>query len=111
MAKYRIAWLPGDGIGNDVLEATRIILDKINLDAEYVSGDIGWRFWCEEGDPFPKRTIEMMKTTDCAISEIRDSSIEVRSSVCGRVLISISAKGRARHIKVILSITKKGLIS
>jgi len=67
MAKYRIAWLPGDGIGNDVLEATRIILDKINLDAEYVSGDIGWRFWCEEGDPFPKRTIEMMKTTDCAM--------------------------------------------
>ena len=25
--KYRIAWLPGDGIGVDVLEAAKIVLD------------------------------------------------------------------------------------
>jgi isocitrate/isopropylmalate dehydrogenase len=24
MAKYRIAWLPGDGVGNDVMEAARL---------------------------------------------------------------------------------------
>jgi isocitrate/isopropylmalate dehydrogenase len=67
MAKYRIAWLPGDGIGNDVLDATRIVLDKIELDAEYVHGDIGWEFWCREGEPFPSRTVELMKQTDCAM--------------------------------------------
>ena len=42
MAKYRIAWLPGDGVGNDVMEATRIILDRLKFDAEYIHGDIGW---------------------------------------------------------------------
>ena len=27
MAKYKIAWMPGDGVGKDVMEATRIVLD------------------------------------------------------------------------------------
>jgi isocitrate/isopropylmalate dehydrogenase len=67
MAKYRIAWLPGDGVGNDVLIATKIVLDKLQLDAEYVHGDIGWEFWKNEANPFPDRTIEMMKKTDCAL--------------------------------------------
>jgi len=67
MGKYKIAWLPGDGVGNDVMEATRIILDALKFDAEYIHGDIGWEFWCHEGDPLPKRTTEMMKGTDCAL--------------------------------------------
>ena len=53
MAKYRIAWLPGDGIGRDVMEAARLVLDALELDAEYVDGDIGWEFWCKEGDALP----------------------------------------------------------
>jgi len=67
MAKYKIAWLPGDGVGNDVMEAARIVLDALKVDAEYIHGDIGWEFWKSEGDPLPKRTIEMLKTTDCAL--------------------------------------------
>jgi isocitrate/isopropylmalate dehydrogenase len=67
MAKYKIAVLPGDGIGNDVIEAARIILDKIDLDADYIYGDIGWEFWRKEGDPLPQRTIDMLKTTDCCL--------------------------------------------
>jgi len=34
MAKYKIAWLPGDGVGNDVMEAARIVLDALKLEAE-----------------------------------------------------------------------------
>jgi 3-isopropylmalate dehydrogenase len=67
MAKYKIAWLPGDGVGNDVMEATRIVLDALNFSAEYIHGDIGWEFWKHEGDPLPQRTIDMMKNTDCAL--------------------------------------------
>ncbi|MBN1406696.1 MAG: isocitrate/isopropylmalate dehydrogenase family protein [Calditrichaceae bacterium] len=67
MAQYKIAWLPGDGVGNDVMEATRIVLDALKFDAEYIHGDIGWEFWRHEGEPLPKRTIEMMKKTDCAL--------------------------------------------
>ncbi len=57
MARFRIAWLPGDGIGVEVLEAAKMILDGLKLDAEYISGDIGWEFWVREGDAFPRRTI------------------------------------------------------
>jgi len=67
MAKYRIAWLPGDGIGKDVMEAARLVLDEIGLDAEYVPGDVGWEFWRKEGNPLPDRTIDLLKDTDCCL--------------------------------------------
>lgn len=64
---YKIAILPGDGIGNDVMDAAKIVLDKINLDAEYLHGDVGWEFWCNEGNPLPDRTIELLKESDCCL--------------------------------------------
>jgi isocitrate/isopropylmalate dehydrogenase len=67
MPKYKIAWLPGDGVGKDVMEAAKIVLDKIKLDAEYIQGDIGWEFWCKEGNPLPDRTIQLLKSTDCCL--------------------------------------------
>ncbi|OGB98613.1 3-isopropylmalate dehydrogenase [candidate division KSB1 bacterium RBG_16_48_16] len=67
MAKYKIAWLPGDGIGLDVMDAARIVLDRLGLDADYLPGDIGWEFWCKEGNPLPDRTIELLPRTDCCL--------------------------------------------
>lgn len=67
MAKYRIAILPGDGVGVDVIDAAKIVLEKMKFDAEYVEGDIGWEFWCKEGDPLPARTTEMLKKTDACL--------------------------------------------
>jgi 3-isopropylmalate dehydrogenase len=67
MAKYRIAWMPGDGIGKDVMDAARIVLDKIDLDAEYVAADIGWEFWRREGDALPERTLDTLRSCDCAL--------------------------------------------
>jgi len=67
MSKYKIAWLPGDGVGIEVLEAAKIVLDKLNLDAEYIHGDIGWEFWCKEGDAFPQRTIDLLNNVDAAM--------------------------------------------
>ncbi|HEC88006.1 MAG TPA: isocitrate/isopropylmalate dehydrogenase family protein [Thermoplasmata archaeon] len=65
--KYRIALLPGDGVGKDVMEAARIVLNALEFDAEYIYGDIGWEFWKKEGNPLPDRTIELLKETDCAL--------------------------------------------
>ena len=67
MGKYSIAWMPGDGVGNDVMDAARIVLDALNLDADYPRADIGWEFWINEGNPLPDRTIELLKTCDCAL--------------------------------------------
>ena len=67
MAKYKIVLMPGDGIGNDVMDAAQIVLDKIALNAEYIPADIGWEFWRKEGEPLPQRTIDTLKTCDCAL--------------------------------------------
>jgi 3-isopropylmalate dehydrogenase len=98
MARYRIAWLPGDGVGVEVMDATRLVLDAVGLDAEYPHGDIGWEFWCKEGDAFPARTIELLKGVDAAMfgaitskpskaaldelaPELRDKSLVYRSPI------------------------------
>ena len=49
------------------MEAARIVLDKLDLDAEYIHGDIGWEFWKTEGEPLPERTIEVLKNTDACL--------------------------------------------
>jgi 3-isopropylmalate dehydrogenase len=67
MARYRIAYLPGDGVGPEVLEAARMVLDAVGFEAEYVHGDVGWKFWCEEGNALPDRTIEVLKSTDACL--------------------------------------------
>jgi isocitrate/isopropylmalate dehydrogenase len=66
MAKHRIAWLPGDGTGPEVLEAARSVLDASGLEAEYLPGDIGWNMWLKEGNTLPERTVELLKRSDCA---------------------------------------------
>lgn len=67
MAKYRLAILPGDGTGKEVIEAAMIVLKRLNLDADYIYGDIGWEFWCREGNPLPDRTIKLLKETDACL--------------------------------------------
>ncbi|MFH1688146.1 MAG: isocitrate/isopropylmalate dehydrogenase family protein [bacterium] len=67
MAKYRIAWMPGDGVGNDVMEAAKIVLDKLALDADYPHADIGWEFWKTEANPLPDRTVKLLNEVDCSL--------------------------------------------
>ena len=67
MAGYRIALMPGDGIGNDLLDASRPLLEAIGLDAEYVEADVGWKYWCTEGEALPGRTVEILKGCRCAL--------------------------------------------
>jgi len=67
MAKYRLAILPGDGIGQEVIEAAMIVLKRLNLNAEYIYGDIGWEFWCKEGNALPDRTVKLLKETNACL--------------------------------------------
>jgi 3-isopropylmalate dehydrogenase len=65
--KYRLALIPGDGIGLEVMEAARLVLDVLRLEAEYVRADVGWEFWCTEGNPLPQRTVDTLKGCTCAL--------------------------------------------
>ena len=67
MAKYKIAVLPGDGVGIEVVEAAMTVLKKIEVDAQYIPGDIGWEYWRKVGNALPDRTIKLLKETDACL--------------------------------------------
>jgi len=104
MAKYQVAWLPGDGVGRDVMQAARVVLDRTGLEAEYLDGDIGWECWCQEGDALPARTIELLGNTDCAMfgaitSKPRASAErELHSSLQGKGFVYRSPIVRIRQL-------------
>jgi len=61
MAKRTIVNMPGDGIGKTVLPAAVRVLDAVGFEADYVHADIGWEFWCKEGNPLPQKTLDLLK--------------------------------------------------
>jgi len=61
VGKRTIVSMPGDGIGKTVLNETIRVLDAAGFDAEYVEADIGWEFWCKEGNPLPQRTLDLIE--------------------------------------------------
>jgi isocitrate dehydrogenase (NAD+) len=67
MAKHTIVTLPGDGIGRVVLDQAIRVLDSAGFDADYVHGDIGWEFWCKEGNPLPQRTLKLIEKHKIAL--------------------------------------------
>jgi 3-isopropylmalate dehydrogenase len=67
MAKSTIVTLPGDGIGVIVLREAIRVLDAAGFSAEYIYGDIGWEFWCKEGNPLPQRTIDLIQKHKIAL--------------------------------------------
>ncbi|MBI5471098.1 MAG: isocitrate/isopropylmalate dehydrogenase family protein [Ignavibacteriae bacterium] len=104
MSKYKIAWLPGDGIGKDVMDATKIVLDAVKLDAEYIHGDIGWEFWCKEGDAFPQRTVDLLKNVDAAMfgaitsKPVKAAESELVPALKGKGLVYRSPIVRMRQL-------------
>ncbi len=60
MSKRTIVVLPGDGIGRVVLDESIRVLNAAGFEADYVEGDIGWEFWCAEGNPLPQRTLDLI---------------------------------------------------
>lgn len=58
--KRTIVSMPGDGIGKTVLPESIRVLNAVGFDAEYAHADIGWDFWCKEGNPLPQRTLDLL---------------------------------------------------
>ena len=57
----KIVALPGDGIGKTVLPEAIRVLNAAGFKADYIYGDIGWEFWCKEGNALPERTIKLLE--------------------------------------------------
>ena len=59
--KRTIVAMPGDGIGKTVLPESVRVLEAVGFEAEYIHADIGWDFWCKEGNALPHRTIDLLE--------------------------------------------------
>ncbi len=60
MSKHHVVTMPGDGIGKTVLNESLKVLDAVGFEAEYHHADIGWEFWCSEGNALPRRTLDLL---------------------------------------------------
>src|SRR6266850_1614191 len=75
--KARIAWLPGDGIGPEVLREARRVLEIIagehNHEFEFVEADIGGVAIERHGEPLPKATQDIcLKSTAVFLGSVGD---------------------------------------
>lgn len=101
---YKIAWMPGDGIGKEVTDAARVVLDALKLDAEYVHADIGWEFWCSEGEALPPRTLDILKSSRCAFfgaitsKPKEEAEAELAPNLRGKGLVYRSPIVRLRQV-------------
>lgn len=68
---FKIAVLPGDGIGPEIIDATIRVLDviekKYNVDFEYKYGLVGGAAIDETGDPLPEETLKICKESDAIL--------------------------------------------
>jgi len=60
MSRRSVVLMPGDGIGNVVLEESVRVLEAAGFEADWIHADIGWEFWKSEGNPLPQRTIDLI---------------------------------------------------
>jgi len=67
----RIAILPGDGIGPEIMAEAIKILDavrqKFNLELEYQFGDVGGMAYDKHGTALPNQTLKLCETSDAIL--------------------------------------------
>ena len=72
MSLYRIALLPGDGIGPECMDATRIVLDRLvavtpDLELELTSHNAGAEHYRESGVALPKQVLAECLSADAVL--------------------------------------------
>jgi len=64
---YKIAIIPGDGIGREVMQATLDVLNTLDLNFEYVYGDAGDECLEKTGTALPQETLNIIKSSDACL--------------------------------------------
>jgi len=64
---YTVTVIPGDGIGPEVVEAARHVLDASGVGIEWREATAGQIAFEELGDPLPEATLEAVRTTDATL--------------------------------------------
>jgi homoisocitrate dehydrogenase len=65
--RLRIALIPGDGIGCEVIPAARAVLDTAGVACDYVALEAGFDRFLREGDALPQATVDAVRGCDGAL--------------------------------------------
>lgn len=65
--RYKVAYIPGDDSGFDVMEACMEVMDALNPPIDWVRADAGWCMWEKYGNTVPDETKEILQNTDAAL--------------------------------------------
>ncbi|MEX2541144.1 MAG: isocitrate/isopropylmalate dehydrogenase family protein [Trueperaceae bacterium] len=65
---YRICLIPGDGIGGEVIPATRRVLEATGLDFEFSEAEAGWDTFQRRGVSVPEETIELVQQSHSTLA-------------------------------------------
>jgi 3-isopropylmalate dehydrogenase len=75
---YKIAVIPGDGIGKEVMEATLHILEVLDVDFKYKFADAGDEYAEKTGVALPQETIDIVKDSQaCLFGAAGESAADV----------------------------------
>ncbi len=63
----RVAVLPGDGIGPEIIATARKVLEKLNLGIQFQEAPVGGAGYAAAGDPLPAATLKIAKDADAIL--------------------------------------------
>jgi 3-isopropylmalate dehydrogenase len=63
----RVAVLPGDGIGPEIIATARKVLEKLDLDIQFQEAPVGGAGYAAAGDPLPPATLKIAKEADAIL--------------------------------------------
>ena len=63
----RVAVLPGDGIGPEIIAEARKVLSALKLNLEMQEAPVGGTAYAAHGDPLPEKTLSLAKQADAVL--------------------------------------------
>jgi len=75
---YKIAVIPGDGIGKEVMEATLHVLEALDIEFDYTFADAGDEYEEKTGIALPQETVDVVKASQaCLFGAAGESAADV----------------------------------
>jgi 3-isopropylmalate dehydrogenase len=75
---YKIAVIPGDGIGKEVMEATLHVLEALDIEFNYTFADAGDEYEEKTGIALPQETVDVVKASQaCLFGAAGESAADV----------------------------------
>ncbi len=65
--KYTITLIPGDGVGPEIAEATRRVIDATGVPIQWETQEAGEHVYHKEGTPLPQRVVDSIRKNKVAI--------------------------------------------